>query len=218
MRPERPQGIQAGPACQDAGTQGDGGGNQGVDGARALPEGFPHAAGPRAGKAHGDEDLARARSPARMQAVSRRGHEPEAASTARAAALKARLKKRAVPPKVPSRESFMISSLRSCVTSTGRPSPQSATPSRCNPPVTATQQAQPMTPQRRGEKRREERKVSPPTSPPTTMPTSGSHAEIPFRSFCRGHGPTGRRVRKPKAERMGGDDGHLGRYSISGAR
>lgn len=58
MRPERPQGIQAGPACQDAGTQGDGGGNQGVDGARALPEGFPHAAGPRAGKAHGDEDLA----------------------------------------------------------------------------------------------------------------------------------------------------------------
>lgn len=41
-----------------------------------------------------------------MQAVSRRGHEPEAASTARRPALKARLKKRAVPPKVPSRESF----------------------------------------------------------------------------------------------------------------
>ncbi|WMB19209.1 hypothetical protein O4G19_08800 [Akkermansia muciniphila] len=44
----------------------------------------------------------------------------------------------------------MISSRRSLGTSTGSPSPQSATPSRCSPPVTATQQAQPMTPQTRG--------------------------------------------------------------------
>ena len=96
----------------------------------------------------------------------------------------------------------MISSLRSLGTSTGSPSPQSATPSRCRPPVMATQQAQPMTPQTSGGKSRVAAQVRPPASPPTTRPTSGSHAEMPFRSFCSGHGPTGSRVRKPKAERM----------------
>ena len=39
------------------------GGYQVVDGARPLLEGFPHAAGARARKAHGDEDLAAGQQP-----------------------------------------------------------------------------------------------------------------------------------------------------------
>ena len=57
------QRVQPVPPCQRAGSQGDGGGYQGVDWARPLLEGFPHAAGARARKAHGDEDLAAGQQP-----------------------------------------------------------------------------------------------------------------------------------------------------------
>ena len=125
----------------------------------------------------------------------------DATSVPRAVALSASTKNSAVPPNVPNRESFMISSLRAGGASTKRPSPQSATPSRCKPPVMRTQARQPRTPHNGAGRRNAATPVSRAASPPTMSPTTGNQIIMPRKLEGKGAEPTGSRVKKARAAR-----------------
>jgi len=125
------------------------------------------------------------------------------ARAASAAALAKSTRTRPMPPNVPRCGSLRISRRLSTGTEAGRPSQQSARPSRCRPPVSPTQTASARTAATSEGKIRVSPSQASQTRPPTASPTTGyQKAARPLSPGCQSSGsPTGSVVSKPKAMR-----------------
>src|SRR5215207_9004602 len=117
--------------------------------------------------------------------------------------LRSKVNIKPMTPKAPTRGSFMISSLRSTDVLASKPSQQSASPSRCRPPVKTTQITSVTTPATSGGKANRVPFHASHVNAPMTRPTNGYQTDArPLSPADQSSGSlTGRVVIKPKAMR-----------------